>query len=39
MININILKPNRENFKNYLYIGTVLIFLGIFDVFLQAFLV
>ena len=37
MININILKPNRDNFKVYLYIGALLIFLSIFDVFLRSF--
>ncbi len=37
MNNINILKPNRDNFKTYLYIGSTLIFLGIFDVFLRSF--
>jgi general L-amino acid transport system permease protein len=37
MNNINILKPNRENFKTFLYIGSTLVFLGIFDVFLRSF--
>ncbi len=37
MKNINILKPNRNNFKTYLYIGSTLIFFGIFDVFLRSF--
>ena len=37
MNNINILKPNRENFKIFLYIGSTLVFLGIFDVFLRSF--
>ena len=37
MNNINILKPNRDNFKTYLYIGSSLVFLGIFDVFLRSF--
>ncbi len=37
MKNINILKPNRDNFKTYLYIGSTLIFLGIFDVTLRSF--
>ena len=37
MNNINFLKPNRYNFKTYLYIGSTLIFLGIFDVFLRSF--
>ena len=37
MRNINILKPNKDNFKTYLYIGITLIFLGVFDVFLRSF--
>ena len=37
MNKINILKPNRENFRNYLYLGSTLILLGIFDVFLRSF--
>ena len=37
MNNINILKPNRDNFKTYLYIGFALIFMGIFDVFSRSF--
>ena len=37
MNNINILKPNRDNFKVYLYIGALLIFISIFDVFLRSF--
>ncbi len=37
MNNINFLKPNRYNFKTYLYIGSTLIILGIFDVFLRSF--
>tara|TARA_B100000029_G_scaffold383507_1_gene378938 strand:+ start:1208 stop:2482 length:1275 start_codon:yes stop_codon:yes gene_type:complete len=37
MKNINILKPNRDNFKTYLYIGSTLIFLCIFDVTLRSF--
>ena len=37
MTNINIFKPNRENFKNYLYIGFALVFFGIFDVFMRSF--
>ena len=37
MKNINILKPNKDNFKTYLFIGITLVFLGIFDVFLRSF--
>jgi len=37
MNKINILKPNRENFQSYLYIGSILIFLSIFDVILRSF--
>ena len=37
MNKINILKPNRENFQTYLYIGSILIFLSIFDVILRSF--
>ena len=37
MININILKPTSSNFQTYLYIGSSLIFISIFDVFLRSF--
>ena len=37
MNNINVLKPRRENFQTYLYIGSGLIFLSIFDVVLRSF--
>ena len=37
MININILKPTSSNFQTYLYIGSALIFISIFDVFLRSF--
>ena len=37
MININILKPTSSNFQTYLYIGSALIFIGSFDVFLRSF--
>ncbi len=37
MKNINILKPNKDNFKTYLFIGITLVFLGVFDVFLRSF--
>ncbi len=37
MANINILKPTSANFQTYLYIGTGLIFVSIFDVFLRSF--
>ena len=37
MNNINILKPNRDNFQTYLYVGSGLIFLSIFDVILRSF--
>ena len=37
MANINILKPTSANFQTYLYIGTGLIFISIFDVFLRSF--
>ena len=37
MININVLKPTSANFQTYLYIGSGLIFLSIFDVILRSF--
>ena len=37
MININILKPTSSNFQTYLYIGSALIFISIFDVILRSF--
>ncbi len=37
MININVLKPNNANFQTYLYIGSGLIFISIFDVILRSF--
>ena len=37
MININILKPTSSNFQTYLYVGSGLILIGIFDVFLRSF--
>ncbi len=37
MYKINILKPNKDNFQTYLYIGSALIFLSIFDVVLRSF--
>ena len=37
MKNINILKPNKDNFRTYLFIGITLVFLGVFDVFLRSF--
>ena len=37
MININILKPTSSNFQTYLYIGSSLILISIFDVFLRSF--
>ena len=37
MININILKPSISNFQTYLYIGSGLILISIFDVFLRSF--
>ena len=37
MININILKPSIANFQIYLYIGSGLILISIFDVFLRSF--
>ncbi len=37
MNNINILKPTRANFQIYLYVGSGLIFISIFDVILRSF--
>ena len=37
MANINILKPTSANFQTYLYIGSGLILVSIFDVFLRSF--
>ncbi len=37
MININLLKPSSANFQTYLYIGSGLIFISIFDVILRSF--
>ena len=37
MTNINILKPTRDNFQTYLYIGLTLILISIFDVVLRSF--
>ena len=37
MNNINILKPTKANFQTYLYVGSGLIFLSIFDVILRSF--
>jgi general L-amino acid transport system permease protein len=37
MININLLKPSSANFQTYLYIGSGLIFVSIFDVILRSF--
>jgi len=37
MININILKPTSSNFQTYLYIGSGLILISIFDVFFRSF--
>ena len=37
MINVNILKPTSTNFQTYLYIGSSLIFISIFDVILRSF--
>ena len=37
MININLLKPTSANFQTYLYIGSGLIFISIFDVILRSF--
>ncbi len=37
MININVLKPTSANFQTYLYIGSGLIFISIFDVILRSF--
>ena len=37
MNNINILKPTRANFQTYLYVGSGLIFISIFDVILRSF--
>jgi len=37
MKKINILKPTSANFQTYLYVGSGLILIGIFDVFLRSF--
>ena len=37
MNNINILKPTRDNFQTYLYLGSALILISIFDVILRSF--
>ena len=37
MNNINILKPTKDNFQTYLYVGSTLIFISIFDVILRSF--
>ena len=37
MKNINFLKPNRDNLQVFLYTGSILIFLSLFDVFLSSF--
>ena len=37
MDNINILKPTKDNFQTYLYVGSTLIFISIFDVILRSF--
>ncbi len=37
MININVLKPTSANFQTYLYIGSGLILISIFDVILRSF--
>ena len=37
MINVNILKPTSSNFQTYLYIGSGLILVSIFDVILRSF--
>ncbi len=37
MDNINILKPTKDNFQTYLYVGSTLILISIFDVILRSF--
>ena len=37
MNKINLLTPNRENFSTYLYTGSFLFFISVFDVFLSSF--
>ena len=37
MKNINFLKPNKDNLQVFLYTGSILIFLSLFDVFLSSF--
>ena len=37
MIKMNILKPTSANFQTFLYIGSGLIFISIFDVILRSF--
>ena len=37
MSKINFLKPDKENLSTYLYSGLFLVFIGVFDVFLNSF--
>ena len=37
MNKLNFLKPNRQNLSTYLYIGSFLFFIAVFDVFLTSF--
>ena len=37
-MNINILKPKKENLKNYLILGILLLFVAFFDIFSSTFL-
>ena len=37
MKKLNFLKPDKENLNTYLYTGSLLFFLSIFDVFINSF--
>ena len=37
MNKLNFLKPDRQNLSTYLYIGSFLFFISVFDVFLTSF--
>ena len=37
MKNINFLKPNKDNLQVFLYTGSILFFISLFDVFLSSF--
>ena len=37
MNKLNFLKPDRQNLKTYLYTGSFLFFIAVFDVFLSSF--